>query len=84
VVGDPPDVNESGQIIESHLSASYCTGNARTAVGTTDFDHVDFQKSGCLIYTSSPTVLKHVTRRISVSRSCWRERLGAGACNLAG
>ena len=53
----------------AYLSASYCTGNARSAVGTTGFDHIDFQKSGCTIYTSSGAILNGLSDPLNATGS---------------
>ena len=66
----PVDTNGDGTTdMWAFLSASYCTGNARSAVGTTGFDHVDFQKSGCTIYTSSATVLNGLSDPLNATGS---------------
>jgi hypothetical protein len=66
----PVDTNNDGTTdMWAYLSASYCTGNARSAVGTTGFDHIDFQKSGCTIYTSSGAVLNGLSDPINATGS---------------
>jgi hypothetical protein len=66
----PVDTNGNGTTeMWAYLSAFYCTGDARSAVGTTGFDHVDFQKSGCTIYTSTSTTLNGLSDPLGATGS---------------
>ena len=53
----------------AYLSALYATGDARSAVGATGFDHVDFQAPGATIYTSSATVLNGLSDPLNATGS---------------
>jgi hypothetical protein len=52
----------------AYLSASYCSGDARTTASA-GFEHVDFQKSGCTIYTSTATVLNGLSDALDATGS---------------
>ena len=65
----PVDTNgDTTTDVWAYLSASYCSGNARTPAGA-GFAHVDFQQSGCTIYTSSATVLNGLSDPLEATGS---------------
>lgn len=65
----PVDTNDDGTTdMWAYLSAYYSSGNARTTVDT-GFDHVDFQRSGSTIYTSSATVLNGLSDPLNATGS---------------
>jgi hypothetical protein len=65
----PVDTNRDGSTdVWAYLSAFYCSGNARSQAAN-GFDHVDFQKSGCTIYTSSAAVLNGLSEPVNATGS---------------
>lgn len=65
----PVDTNGDGSTdMWAYLSAFYCSGDARTTAAN-GFDHVDFQKTGCTIYTSSATVLNGLSDPLNATGS---------------